>query len=75
MSQDDFIKSHAEMRVVSSTEFHEFLRMDRRDIMPTTIYPDQTIWQTPNRQTVCATFPGWRNATGNAKVYMIPKTA
>jgi hypothetical protein len=55
---------------VDQQTFYAALYADKRDIMPTTMHPYYTTWETSDRQVWGWSFPGWKN-TGEVKVYAL----
>lgn len=60
-----------EMVEVSEEEFFAF--MGPRDVHPRPL-PDKSIWETPSRQVLGYSMPGYKGATGQKKVYMIARS-
>jgi hypothetical protein len=59
----------ANMHEVNKDEFYAVI--GPQDVHPATANPDCTIWETPTRQVVGWSYPGWRNP-GEPKRYALP---
>lgn len=61
------------MRAVTQDEFFAALKADRRDIMPTTEKPDETLWRVvATRELWGRSTPGWKNP-GTTSSYEIAR--
>lgn len=64
------IEAPAGMVRVTQMEFFAAIAADSRDIMPTTMNPNFSSWETRNRAVVGRSYPGWRNP-GDPKGYFL----